>query len=562
MTPHERYERWLEECEDERLLAQLEALDAEDDDLIAELFSTQLELGADGLVCELGAGANRLNPISLGRLVQGYASELKARAKHVVVAIAHDTHAEALALAQSCAGVLAANGIDCQMVDEPAPLPLLSYAVRELACDAGIYVGGGAADASCCGLRFLSAAGATLGEKATSEVNEAARGLDELDDVRSIGMQSAHTLGRIRQMDARIADEYLASVMADGLSEAGDETCRLDVTLTTLNGAALAAMTSAFDRLGLGRITYVPEQTTPDSSFSTCNPPDPCSAASLATALERCEEASSDLLIACDPEGRRLGVAIRENARYRLLSDGELANLLVDYVCRMREHRGNDMGQSLVLGACGVAPLAEAIAGEHGVAIERRLPYVAQGAERLVRLAERHEEQRMALGFFGDGLYLVGSHCCEADAIAAAVLVCQMARHAKRGGTTLAEQLEWISYTHGSRAERVLAIPFAGMDAAKTRAGVLASLRSQPPTSFAGTAIVRVDDYLADDCPYGTCDMLGFALEDGSEVLLAPDGSRMTLNARLIARGDTVPRAEERATSLEGAARFLVAGRM
>ena len=562
MTPRDRYERWLENCDDEALAADLAALDGENAEVIEELFSSQLTLGPDGIARPVGAGSSRLNPISCGRLVQAFAAELKAKAKHVVVAIAHDTHAEALPLAQACAGVLAANGIDCLMFEEATPLPLLSYAVRELACDGGIYVGGGVAPAGWCGLRFLSPSGGTLGERATDEVNEAARGLDELDDVRSIGMESARTLGRIRLVDGRILDEYVDAVCACGLQSPGDESCRLDVTLSTLNGSALKAMTSVFDRLSLGRISYVAEQTMADPAFATCDPPDPTSPTSLAHALDRCADASSDLLIACDPEGRRLSVAIRERASYRVLTDGELASLLCDYVCEMRASAGDLADGAVVYAGCATAPLAEALAGEHGVAVERCLPYAREGAARLGRLCERHEEDRFVLGFFGGGLYIAGAHCHEADAMAAAMLVCQMARHAKRRGTTLAEKLEWIAYAHGSRAERTLSIPLGSGRADAKGAEVLASLRSQPPATFAGTAIERIDDYLDESCPMGNLDMLGLALEDGSEVLIMPNGSAPTLDVRLTARAGSAEKAAERATSLEGAARFLIAGRM
>ena len=137
------YERWLSvELDDPDLKEELLSVKDQPEE-INDRFYRDLAFGTGGLRGVIGAGTNRMNVYTVRKATQGLANYLNkhnTESKPLSVAIAHDSRNKGVLFSKESAAVLAANGIKAYLYPQLMPTPALSFAVRHLHCDAGIFV--------------------------------------------------------------------------------------------------------------------------------------------------------------------------------------------------------------------------------------------------------------------------------------------------------------------------------------------------------------------------------------------------------------------------------------
>ena len=119
------YSDWLCNCTEYK--AQLLTMKDEE---IKSAFCTELTFGTAGLRGIMGAGTNRMNERVVRRASAGLADWLRGRCDSPSAVIAYDTRNNSRDFAEASAGILAGAGIKTYIFDRPAPVPLLSFAVR------------------------------------------------------------------------------------------------------------------------------------------------------------------------------------------------------------------------------------------------------------------------------------------------------------------------------------------------------------------------------------------------------------------------------------------------
>ena len=139
MSETEKYIEWKNFVRDEELAADLALIEGNEKEIFDRFFKS-LDFGTAGLRGILGAGTNRMNIYTVRQATQGLANYLNGKKSGASVAIAYDTRKNSERFAKDAAAVLCANGIGVWLYGAPAPTPMLSYAVRERFCDAGIVV--------------------------------------------------------------------------------------------------------------------------------------------------------------------------------------------------------------------------------------------------------------------------------------------------------------------------------------------------------------------------------------------------------------------------------------
>ena len=108
---------------------------------IEDRFYRQLEFGTGGLRGVIGAGTNRMNIYTVRKATQGLANFIiKENAQAKGVAIAFDSRHMSPEFAKETALCMAANGIKAYIFPSLRPTPMLSFALRELGCTAGVVV--------------------------------------------------------------------------------------------------------------------------------------------------------------------------------------------------------------------------------------------------------------------------------------------------------------------------------------------------------------------------------------------------------------------------------------
>ncbi|MBR2379221.1 MAG: phospho-sugar mutase, partial [Bacteroidaceae bacterium] len=137
-----RAQVWLGEGYDKETREAVQAmLDNEDKTELIESFYRDLEFGTGGLRGIMGAGTNRMNIYTVGSATQGLANYLKknfADMPLISVAIGHDCRNNSRKFAEISADIFSANGIKVYLFESLRPTPEVSFAIRELGCQAGI----------------------------------------------------------------------------------------------------------------------------------------------------------------------------------------------------------------------------------------------------------------------------------------------------------------------------------------------------------------------------------------------------------------------------------------
>ena len=138
----ERAKEWLGDNFDEETKRQVKNMIENDEKELVESFYKSLEFGTGGLRGIMGVGTNRMNIYTVGMATQGLANYLNKTyaGQPIKVAIAHDSRNNSQLFAKTVADIFSANGIKAYLFESLRPVPVLSFAVRQLGCNSGVMI--------------------------------------------------------------------------------------------------------------------------------------------------------------------------------------------------------------------------------------------------------------------------------------------------------------------------------------------------------------------------------------------------------------------------------------
>ena len=142
MTCQERYQTWLRDfADDQATVAELRSI-AGDEAEIEDRFFTDLSFGTAGMRGVLGAGSNRMNIYNVRRATRGLADYINRDPFQACsgVVIAYDSRRMSPEFARETALVFCAQGVRVYLFESLRPVPVLSFAVRELRAIAGVVI--------------------------------------------------------------------------------------------------------------------------------------------------------------------------------------------------------------------------------------------------------------------------------------------------------------------------------------------------------------------------------------------------------------------------------------
>ncbi len=548
----EEYTRWLNWPElDEELRAELRSIQ-QDEGAVEDRFYRQLEFGTGGLRGLLGAGTNRMNCCTIAKATQGLADYLNSQpggAKSV--AIAHDSRHGGEAFTRTAAQVLAANGITAWVYPRLEPTPALSFAVRDLGCDAGICVTASHNPAAYNGYKVYGADGCQITTDAAKAIQQA---IDRVDVLTGACRTAKESL--IRQIPEETLDRFIDAVAEQGVEAAAG--VPLKVVYTPLNGAGRECVLRILERIGVEQVTLVASQAEPDGSFPTCPYPNPEIREALEEGIRLCRQVGPDLLLATDPDCDRVGTAVAEKGDYRLITGNEMGVLLLDYLCSQRQQQGTLPQQPVAVTTIVSTAMADAVAAAYGVELRRTLTGFKYIGELIGKLEAAGQKDLYVFGFEESYGYLSGGYVRDKDAVNASMLICQMARWYKTRGMTLGQAMDALYEKYGWYQNRLCSFQFPGAQGMRQMQALMHSLRNQPPAQLAGLAVQQVVDYGPGINGLPASDVLEFQLEGQCKLLIRPSGTEPKLKAYVFSRGDTAAQAAEWADALEEAVERLI----
>lgn len=549
------YSRWCElATEDNDIVNELNSLKKENSDKeIEERFYRNLEFGTGGLRGILGAGTNRMNIYTIRKATQGLANYLLQTSKSdLSVAIAYDSRIKSDVFAKEASKVLASNGIKVYLYPQLMPTPALSFAVRHLKCDAGICVTASHNPAKYNGYKVYGNDGCQITLEMAEKVLSCIEKVDPFNSVKVSDYDTAIKNGDIELISREVVDEYLQNVLNCRVTNVPLDNLKL--VYTPLNGAGLMCVTEILEKIGIKDVTIVEEQRNPDGNFPTCPYPNPEIREALQKGLELSEKVNADMLLATDPDCDRVGIAVKHNGRYELLSGNEVGALLLDFIIKQRTMNKTLPKNPVAVKTIVSTELATSIAKKNNVELRNVLTGFKFIGEQIAQLEKDGEADRYILGFEESYGYLSSGYVRDKDAVNASMLICEMAGYYTSQGKTLIDVLNELYEEHGYYVNDLDTFTYEGAQGSVQMKNIMSSLRNNPPKLIGNLNVVGVMDYIASkgvidgkevttDLPVS--DILEFYLEGNCKLIIRPSGTEPKIKLYYFSTAQTLDKAKQ-----------------
>lgn len=547
MNAFDIYNIWKEKVTDPSLRSELESIDGNENEIVAR-FTAPMSFGTAGLRSIMGAGISRMNIYTVAQATQGLAELIRQEnSADKGAAIAHDSRNNSRLFAEISARVLAANGITVYLFDSLRPTPELSFAILELGCISGINITASHNPKEYNGYKVYWSDGAQLPPEHAAVVCEKIAGCDMFSvPMAELSDKHIHVIGS--EIDEKYIDAVLGCVIdRDALKEFGNS---LNLVYTPLHGTGYRLVPEAMRRAGISNLTVIPEQAIPDGNFPTVASPNPENKPCFKMALDYIEQHNmpTDVVVATDPDGDRLGVAVKKpSGEFIALSGNQIGALLVSYIIGARRSIGRLPENACAIRSVVSSPLFDTICRDNGVEPVCVLTGFKYIGEKIKEYAV-DGSHTFIFGYEESQGFLSGGYVRDKDGVAAALLIAEAASHYKSFGKSLYEALYDIYDKYGWAKETILNIKIEGALPMQEMSAKMAALRASPFKTICGTDVVRIRDYAAGtvrDIKTGAVtstglpksDMLFFELSDGSNVIIRPSGTEPKIKIYIQANG-------------------------
>ena len=557
----EDYKRWLEaDLEDPALKEELASIQGKEDE-IKDRFAVALKFGTAGLRGVLGAGTNRMNIYVVRQATQGLANWVKTQGGNQLVAISYDSRINSDVFARTAACVLAANGIKVRIYDALMPVPALSFATRYYQANAGIMVTASHNPAKYNGYKAYGPDGCQMTDEAADIVYAEIQKTDILTGAKMMTFEEGQAAGLIEYVGDDCKEALYAAIEARSVRPGICRTAGLKLVYSPLNGSGLVPVTRVLKDIGITDITIVPEQQYPDGNFPTCPYPNPEIFEALKLGLELAKECGADLMLATDPDADRVGIAMKcPDGSYELVSGNEMGVLLLDYICAGRIENGTMPKNPVAVKSIVSTPLADAVAKNYGVELRGVLTGFKWIGDQIAQLEAAGEVDRFIFGFEESYGYLAGPYVRDKDAIIGSMLICEMAAYYRSIGSSIKQRLEEIYEKYGRYLNKVDSFEFPGLSGMDKMAGIMDSLRKNPPKEIGGYAVVKATDFKnTEETGLPAANVLTYKLEGGAEVIVRPSGTEPKIKTYFTTLGKTLEEAQAQKDKLAEALKPILA---
>lgn len=554
MTEKMQYHRWLDfPLEDPALKEELLSIKDQDEEIF-DRFYQELAFGTAGLRGVLGAGTNRMNIYTVRKATQGMADYLNEKYPQSSIAISYDSRINSRLFAEETARVMAANGITAYLYEQLMPTPALSFAVRDLKCQAGVMVTASHNPAKYNGYKAYGPDGCQMTDEAAGAVLEKIGRIDIFDGVKVADFAQALGQGKIQYIKQEVIDRYLDAVESQSIRKGICADSGMKVVYTPLNGAGNMCVRAILDRIGIRDVVPVKEQELPDGNFPTCPYPNPEIREALQKGLDLCETEKPDLLLATDPDCDRVGIAVPHAGSYLLLTGNEVGVLLTDYIASSRIELGTMPQNPIVVKTIVTTSMIDRLAETYGFEVVNILTGFKYIGEQILRLEQKGEQDRYIFGFEESYGYLSGGYVRDKDAVDASMLICEMAAYYKKQGKTLADVLFGLYEKYGMHLNTQSSFTCEGASGMERMREIMEDLRKNAPDEICGKKVLWMSDYQASvkksaagqqPIHLPRSNVVEYGLEGDNVIVVRPSGTEPKIKVYFMVKGQSRAEAED-----------------
>jgi phosphoglucomutase len=541
-----RAESWLNPEFDNETQLRIKELLEKDPDELKESFYKDLEFGTGGMRGIMGVGTNRINKYTLGKNTQGLSNYLKAQfpEEDIKVVIAYDCRQNSRELAQVVANVFSANDIKVFLFSELRPTPELSFSVKYLDCHCGIVLTASHNPPEYNGYKVYWQDGGQLVPPQDKEI------VEEIASLQYSEIKFEANKDLIELIDTKIDKAFVEASVKNGSFDTSQEAKdNLNIVFTSLHGTAIKLNPKVLEAAGYKNVHIVQEQAEPDGTFPTVASPNPEEPAALKMALEKAKEIDADIVIGTDPDGDRLGVAVRNlEGEMELLNGNQTMLVMTWFLLEQWKKQDKIKGREFVGCTIVSTPMMRVVTESYGVQYKEGLT----GFKWIAKMIKDNP----SLNYIGGGEesfgFMVGDFVRDKDAATSTLLACEIAAQMKAEGISFYEKLLELYTEFGFYKEELISLVKKGIDGAEQIKNMMVSLRDNPLSEINGEKVVLVEDYESSkafhydltDTRMETLDVpksnvLIYYTENGTKVAARPSGTEpkikfyISVNAQL-----------------------------
>lgn len=556
------FEKWLNSpVVDDATKAELKEIQNNSDEILAR-FSHPMEFGTAGLRAVMAAGISRMNVYTVAQTTEGLARLIEdENGKNKGVAVAWDSRNNSELFAKTAARVLAAHGIKTYIFDSLRPTPELSFAILHYGCIAGINITASHNPSAYNGYKVYWADGAQLPPRHANVVSDYVSKTD-IFSVEQADFDKAVEDGTIIIIGKETDDAFLdavqnCSIDPTALKEYGN---KLNIIYTPIHGTGYRLVPEILKRSGVTNLIVVKEQEVPDGNFPTVHTPNPENKECFNIAIEKVKAENIDchLIIGTDPDADRVGIVARnDKGEFVPFTGNQVGALLADYIINSKKAQGNLPANACAIKSVVSGKLFDLVCegeGVHHMNVLTGFKYIGEKIKEFTASGE----YTFILGYEESYGYLSGGYVRDKDAVAASMLIAEMAAYNMRNGTTLYQRLQELYKKYGYCKEAIINRVIGGIVPMDTMKEKMASLRACPPESIGNSKVTKVTDYMCEGTGLPKANMLSYLLENGTTVLIRPSGTEPKIKVYILTQAKDEKSADEVIEAVKADAENLI----
>ncbi len=562
MNVQDNFNRWLNYSNlEESLRLELEQMNEKEKE---DAFFTNLEFGTAGMRGILGAGTNRMNIYTVRKANVGFAKYIMTLkdGKDKGVAIGYDNRHMSYRFAIESAKVLASYGIKSYIFESLRPTPELSFAVRYLKCAGGIMITASHNPKEYNGYKVYDKTGCQLipqeADKVVQYVNEVS---DELT-INVISDKQAYPY--IHYIGKEVDEAYYKEVMNVEINPGMDKN-DFKIVFSPQHGTSNIPVRTCLERLGYDIIPVL-SQCAADPDFTNTKSPNPEVEISYELAIKKAKEVDADIVVICDPDGDRLGVGVKHQGDYVLMSGNQSAAVYLEYILSQLKKQNKLPSHGVMYNTIVTSDLGELVAKNYGIDVEKTLTGFKFIGDK-IRKYEITGEKQFVFGYEESYGCVIKDFVRDKDAIQAVLIAAEAGNYYKKQGKDLIDVLNELYHKYGTFKETQIALSKSGVIGAKRIQEIMSNLRNHLPTKISSYNVIAIEDYQegkkyensnVTTIDFPKSNVLKFYLEDGSWIAARPSGTEPKCKFYFSVKGENIEDVNQKTVLLENSILTLI----
>ena len=522
-----------------------------------DAFYKSLEFGTAGMRGLLGVGPNRMNVYTVAKANMGYGKYIASNFKGPLkVAIAYDNRHQSREFALVSANILSTFGIESYVFSDPRPTPELSFAVRELGCVGGIVITASHNPKEYNGYKVYDETGCQLVDH---KIQEVIQYVNEIEDETSLDIKVGDA-SMIHELDATFDSLYVDKLK--GMVLRSDEPKHIKIVFSSQHGTSYPLVPNLLEDLGYD-VIVVEEQKAYDPDFSNTKSPNPEEKDAYILPLEYARKYDADLILVCDPDADRMGIAIKHEGDFHYLTGNDGGAILQAYIYSTLDQQGTMPLNPVMFNTVVTSDLGEKIARSYGVDVEKTLTGFKYIGEKIEAHNQKNDKQ-FVFGYEESYGYLLKDFVRDKDALQACLMVSEAANYYLNRNQTLLDVLYGLFETHGAYYDHLESLSLQGQQGLERIQRILSHFRDHELKNIDTIKVLYKEDYLFQKDTRGNVlefpksNVLKYYLEDGSWIALRPSGTEPKCKIYYNIKDETLDKAKAKFKTLSNTLNAII----